>query len=51
MPFFLDGVAMEKELNQEDGIHPNSSGYKVIAENIMPYVKEAVKRLKNRQSS
>jgi len=28
IPFFLDGVAGEPVLNQEDGIHPNASGYK-----------------------
>lgn len=48
MPFFLEGVAMVKELNQEDGIHPNGSGYEVIADNMAPYVKEAIMRLKSR---
>lgn len=48
MPFFLEGVAMVKELNQEDGIHPNGAGYRVIAENIAQYVKEAITGLKRR---
>ena len=48
MPFFLEDVAMVKELNQEDGIHPNSSGYEVIADNIVPYIKEAIMKLNSR---
>ena len=51
MPFFLEGVALEKELNQEDGIHPNAEGYKVIADRILPYVKEAIAKLKGRDMS
>lgn len=37
-PFFLDGVAAERELNQADGIHPNGRGVEIIAERIAPYV-------------
>lgn len=37
-PFFLDGVAGNPELNQEDGIHPNAKGVKEIAERIKPHV-------------
>lgn len=29
-PFFLDGVVADPALNQEDGIHPNGAGVKVI---------------------
>ena len=42
MPFFLKDVAMSKEYNQEDGIHPNAEGYTIIAHNIFPYVKTAI---------
>lgn len=38
MPFFLKGVAMRKELNIADGIHPNEEGYRVIIENLYPMV-------------
>ena len=41
-PFFLDGVALEPELNQPDGIHPNAEGVAVIVERIMPSVLELV---------
>ena len=37
-PFFLDGVAVEPNLNQPDGIHPNEKGVAVIVERILPYV-------------
>lgn len=39
-PFFLDGVAAERELNQADGIHPNAKGVSVLVERIMPHVKK-----------
>lgn len=44
LPFFLEGVAMQRQLNLGDGIHPNSQGYKKITENIYPYVLEAIER-------
>lgn len=37
-PFFLDGVAAEPALNQDDGIHPNARGVAVIVERILPHV-------------
>lgn len=42
MPFFLEDVAARPEFNQPDGIHPNGEGYSIVAENILPYVKEAI---------
>ncbi len=32
LPFLLEGVAMKAELNQADGIHPNSCGQEILAE-------------------
>jgi acyl-CoA thioesterase I len=37
-PFFLQGVALQSELNQADGIHPNAEGVKVIVEAMLPLV-------------
>lgn len=37
-PFFLDGVAADRGLNQADGIHPTTQGVRVIVDNILPYV-------------
>lgn len=38
-PFFLDGVAAEPALNQDDGIHPNARGVAVVVERILPSVR------------
>ena len=37
-PFFLDGVALEPKLNQDDGIHPNENGVAEIVTRIMPSI-------------
>lgn len=42
MPFFLQGVATDPALNLDDGIHPNPAGYRIIADNILPFVREAL---------
>ncbi len=34
LPFLLDGVAGERDLNQGDGIHPNERGERMVAENV-----------------
>lgn len=39
-PSFLDGVQGRKELNLQDGMHPNKDGIAVIVENIYPLVHE-----------
>jgi acyl-CoA thioesterase-1 len=44
VPFFLQGVAGESSLNQNDGIHPTAEGYRVITGKIYPYVLPAIKR-------
>jgi acyl-CoA thioesterase-1 len=50
-PFILDGVVMDPSLNQEDGIHPNAAGVKVIVERMLPYVLQAIDRLDGRASA
>jgi acyl-CoA thioesterase-1 len=49
MPCFLEDVAMQPDLNQADGIHPNESGYQIIVENLLPYVKRALSDRQNRK--
>ena len=39
IPFFLDGVAGSSSLNQADGIHPTSEGYRIIADKVFQTVK------------
>lgn len=34
LPFYLEGVAGQKQLNLRDGLHPSAAGYRVIAENV-----------------
>jgi acyl-CoA thioesterase-1 len=34
VPFLLDGVAGVPSLNQDDGIHPNRAGAKIVARNV-----------------
>jgi acyl-CoA thioesterase-1 len=34
IPYLLDGVAGDPSLNLPDGIHPNASGQKILAENV-----------------
>jgi acyl-CoA thioesterase I len=39
IPFILEGVALEAELMQEDGIHPNAAAQAVIVDNVWPALK------------
>lgn len=34
IPFLLEGVAADRELNQADGIHPTAAGHAVISETV-----------------
>ena len=37
-PFFLDGVALDPKLNQEDGMHPNAKGVAIVVDGILPHL-------------
>jgi acyl-CoA thioesterase-1 len=39
LPFLLEGVAMQKELNQSDMKHPNAQGHARVAETVLKSVK------------
>ena len=41
-PFFLEGVAGDRRLNQSDGIHPTAAGIARIVETILPEVEKLV---------
>jgi acyl-CoA thioesterase-1 len=45
-PFFLDGVAANLALNQEDGIHPNAAGVKLIVQRMLPSVEQLLARVR-----
>ncbi|MGK7389735.1 MAG: arylesterase [Candidatus Cyclobacteriaceae bacterium M2_1C_046] len=40
IPFLLEGVAGEKELNLNDGIHPNPKGHLIVADNVWDTIKD-----------
>ena len=44
IPFFLEGVAGDPKLNQQDFIHPTAAGYKIVVETIYPYVVQGIEQ-------
>ena len=40
--FFMDGVALNAELMQDDGIHPNTEAQPVLLDNAWPIIREAL---------
>ncbi|MGO2278992.1 MULTISPECIES: arylesterase [unclassified Psychrobacter] len=46
IPFFLEGVGGDPDLNQADAIHPTKDGYTIIVnDNILPILKPELKKL------
>lgn len=45
-PFFLEGAALNDQLMQADGLHPNAKGVAVIVENMLPKVEELLAKVK-----
>jgi acyl-CoA thioesterase-1 len=39
VPFLLEGVGGDTNLNQADGIHPTAEGHKIVAENVWKVLK------------
>ena len=39
LPFFLNGVAGDSQLNQADGIHPKAEAQPIILKNVWPHIK------------
>ena len=48
-PFFLDGVAALRDLNQRDGIHPTAAGVDLIVARIAPMVEDFVAGIRARR--
>lgn len=44
LPFVLENVALHKELNQADGIHPNAEGEKIMTANIYQALKPLLRK-------
>lgn len=47
-PFFLEGIAGDRALNQADGLHPTAEGVKVIVQTILPTVERFIATLRPR---
>ena len=43
MPFYLEGVALNPDLNLEDGKHPNAKGITLISKNLSNIIKKNYK--------
>lgn len=40
VPFILENIALKKDLNQADGIHPNAEGEKIMTDNVYKELKQ-----------
>lgn len=40
--FFMDGVALNDDLMQDDGIHPNAEAQPILLDNAWPIIREAL---------
>lgn len=49
-PFFLDGVALDPQLNLGDGLHPNGRGVAAIVSRILPLAEQLLARVGARAS-
>lgn len=47
IPFLLEGVGGNKELNQSDGIHPTAEGHKLLAENVWKELKPMLQEVRS----
>jgi acyl-CoA thioesterase I len=50
-PFFLDGAAADRVLNQPDGLHPTAAGIDAIVMRMLPKVEELVARVRASRGS
>ncbi len=46
IPFLLEGVGGNPELNLHDGIHPSGEGYKIVAENVWKVLEPMLRSMK-----
>jgi len=48
IPFFLEGVGGNPELNQWDRIHPNAAGQRVLAENVWRIIEPLLRKIREK---
>lgn len=46
LPFMLQNVALNKNLMQDDGFHPNKNGQTIVLQNIQPYLQALLEKNK-----
>lgn len=51
LPFLLEGVAADPDLNQDDGIHPNEEGARMVAKLVADFVKPLLLRREKEASA
>jgi acyl-CoA thioesterase-1 len=49
--FFMEGIALNEELMQEDGIHPNASAQSILLDNAWPIIRQALAHHAKHQSN
>lgn len=42
--FFMDGIASDEELMQDDGIHPNANAQPILLDNAWPIIQQALEQ-------
>ena len=45
IPFILDGIALDRTLMQDDGIHPNAAGQPKLLDNAWPALAKELRKL------
>jgi acyl-CoA thioesterase-1 len=43
VPFLLEGVAGRPDLTLPDGLHPNAAGHRIVAENVLPFLRRVLR--------
>lgn len=51
VPFFLDGVAGNRNLNLPDGLHPTAEGVDIVVKKLLPSVEALIQRVQVRKAS
>jgi acyl-CoA thioesterase-1 len=49
VPFFMEGIALNAELMQDDDLHPNEAGQPLLLDNVWPLLEPLLKRNVNAQ--
>jgi acyl-CoA thioesterase-1 len=51
VPFLLQGVAGRPELNLPDGMHPTPEGHAIVAQTLLPYLRDVLDGLPRRETA